>query len=78
MHHLKKNRKLTRDIGRHTKKIALAGAATMTAAALTAGLVPPPTAEMLNPDLKLAAAVKFFPVTNTVGGLTGGLGLGPK
>jgi hypothetical protein len=68
-------RKLNRHIGRHTKKVALAGAATITAAALTASLVPPPTAEMLNPDLKLAGVTKS--VGGLTGGLTGGLGLGP-
>lgn len=75
MHHRKMNhRKLNRNIGRHTKKVALIGGATMTAAALTAALVPPPTAQMLNPDLKLAAAVKVFPEPDKIPDLTGGLG----
>lgn len=68
------HRKLTRNIGRQAKKIALAGAAVMTAAALTASLVPPPTDQMLNPDIELAAAVEVFPEPDQIPDLTGGLG----
>jgi hypothetical protein len=68
------HRKLNRRIGRQAKKLALAGAVTVTAAALTAGLVPPPTDEMLNPDIKLAAAVEVFPEPDQIPDLTGGLG----
>jgi hypothetical protein len=69
-HHSKPNR----SIGRQAKRIALVGAATVTAAVLTAGLVPPPTQEMLNPDVKLAAAVEVFPQPDKIPDLTGGLG----
>lgn len=68
------HRKINRNIGRQAKKIALAGAAVMTAAALTASLVPPPTDQMLNPDVKLAAAVEVFPEPDQIPDLTGGLG----
>jgi hypothetical protein len=87
-HHRKRNRNLK--MGRQTKKAALVGAATLTtaatkkaalvgaatltAAALTAGLVPPPTEQMLNPDVKLAAADKMFPEPDKIPDLTGGLG----
>ncbi|HEX2213775.1 MAG TPA: PE-PPE domain-containing protein, partial [Mycobacterium sp.] len=64
----RRHRKLT------AKKAAVVGAATVTAAALTASLVPPPADEMLNPDLKLAAAVKVFPAPDQIPDLTGGLG----
>ncbi|MDT5016580.1 MAG: hypothetical protein QOD39_2740 [Mycobacterium sp.] len=67
-------RKTDRNIGHHAKKVALIGGATMTAAALTAGLVPLPTPQMLNPDLKLAAAVKVFPEPDKIPDLTGGMG----
>jgi hypothetical protein len=63
-----------RDIGRRTKKIALVGAAAMTVATLTAGLVPPPTERMLHPDVQLAAAVEVFPEPDQIPDLTGGLG----
>ena len=69
-HHRKRNR----NIGHQAKKVALVGAATITAAALTAGLVPTPTPEMLNRDVKLAAAVKMFPEPDKIPDLTGGLG----
>jgi hypothetical protein len=71
-HHHKQDRNFS--LGRKTKRVAIAGAATMTAAAVTAGLVPVPTAEMLNPDIKLAAAVKVIPDDDKIPDLTGGLG----
>jgi hypothetical protein len=69
-------RKHDRDfhVVRRMKKAAVVGAATMTAAALTAGLVPPPTQQMLDPDVKLTAAVKMFPEPDKIPDLTGGLG----
>ncbi len=70
MHH----RKLNRGVGHRAKNVALVGAATLTAAALTAGLVPPPTDRMLNPNVDLAAAVKVFPEPDQIPDLTGGLG----
>jgi hypothetical protein len=77
-HHRKQNpkldRKIHRGIGRQTKKVAIVGAATMTAAALTAGLVPTPTDEMLQRDVDLTAAVKMFPEPDKIPDLTGGLG----
>ncbi|SEH51152.1 PE-PPE domain-containing protein [Mycolicibacterium rutilum] len=59
---------------RRTRKAAVVGAATITAAALTAGLVPLPTEEMLNPEVELTAAVKVFPEPDKIPDLTGGLG----
>ena len=63
-----------RDLGRRMKKIALVGAATMTAATLSIGLVPPPTEQMLNPNVELSAAVEMFPEPDQIPDLTGGLG----
>lgn len=76
-HHREHDRKfnrLGRHIGRQAKKVAVVGAATVTAAALTASLVPPPTRAMLNPDVELTAAVKMFPAPDKIPDLTGGLG----
>src|SRR5690242_10333786 len=71
-HHRERKRNLT--ILSKAKKAAVIGAATMTAAALTAGLVPPPTAQMLHPNVELTAAVKAFPQPDEIPDLTGGLG----
>jgi hypothetical protein len=68
------HRKLKRNIGRQPKRVALVGAAAITVAALTAGLVPPPTEQMLHRDVKLAAAVEVFPEPDEIPDLTGGLG----
>jgi len=68
------HRKRYRIIGNQTKKVALVGAATITAAALTASLVPAPTAKMLNRDVDLTAAVQMLPDGDKVPDLTGGLG----
>lgn len=74
-HHRKQNRNDgQRNFGHRSKKAAVVGAATITAAALTAGLVPAPTPEMLDPDVKLTAAVKMFPEPDKIPDLTGGLG----
>ena len=71
-HQRKHNRNL--NVLRQTKKLAVVGAATMTVAALTARLVPTPTAHMLNPNVELTAAVKVFPEPDKIPDLTGGLG----
>jgi hypothetical protein len=68
------HRKLKRNVGRQTKKVALVGAAAMTVAVLMAGLVPPPTEQMLHRDVQLAAAVEVFPEPDQIPDLTGGLG----
>ena len=67
-------RNQSRKIGALTKKVALVAAATLTAAALTVGLVPPPAERMLNPNVELTAAVKVFPPPEQIPDLTGGLG----
>jgi hypothetical protein len=71
--HLRKHDR-TFHVARRVKKAAVVGAATMTAAALTAGLVPPPTPQMLDRDVTLTAAVKMFPEPDKIPDLTGGLG----
>jgi hypothetical protein len=67
-------RKPKRNISRHAKRAALVGAAAITVAAMTAGLVPPPTAQMLHRDVQLSAAVEVFPEPDQIPDLTGGLG----
>jgi len=69
-HRLERDRK----VGSRVKRVALAAAATMTAATLTVGLVPPPTDQMLNRNVELTAAVKVFPPPDQIPDLTGGLG----
>jgi PE-PPE domain len=71
-HHRKHARNF--NVVREAKRLAVVGAATMTAAALTAAMVPPPTQRMLNPDVDLTAAVKVFPEPDKIPDLTGGLG----
>ncbi|MCP9272196.1 alpha/beta hydrolase family protein [Mycolicibacterium arenosum] len=61
-------------VGFRPGKLAVAAVAIMTAATLTVGLVPPPTDEMLNRDVALAAAVKTAPPPDEIPDLTGGLG----
>jgi len=56
------------------KKATVIGVATISTAAVTAGLVSAPTEEMLNPDVELTAAVKVFPEPDKIPDLTGGLG----
>ncbi|MGV0790625.1 hypothetical protein [Mycolicibacterium sp. XJ1819] len=68
------DRKRAHRLGKQTKRIAFAGAATMTVAALTVGLVPSPTPEMLHRDVELTAAVSMFPEPDAIPDLTGGLG----
>ena len=63
-----------RRIGAGSGKLATAAAAVVTAAALTVGLVPPPTDHMINRDVALAAAVKTAPPPEEIPDLTGGLG----
>jgi hypothetical protein len=77
-HRLERDRtiksRLNRNLGGRVKKVAMAAAATMTAATLTVGLVPPPTDQMLNRNVELTAAVKVFPPPDQIPDLTGGLG----
>lgn len=68
------NHSRTRRPAKQTSRLAVAAAATLTAAALTVGFVPVPTQQMLDRDVELAAAVNVFPEPDRIPDLTGGLG----